>query len=67
MLGRQPPGAGGTGIRFYAGVPLALESGVNLGTFCIMDRTPRAAFPGHAPRVSQERLALAVSNGSDGL
>ncbi|SFG49269.1 putative bifunctional diguanylate cyclase/phosphodiesterase [Methylobacterium gossipiicola] len=30
--------------RFYAGIPLALESGLNLGTFCIMDRAPRPDF-----------------------
>jgi diguanylate cyclase (GGDEF)-like protein/PAS domain S-box-containing protein len=27
--------------RFYAGVPLALKSGVNIGTLCIMDTVPR--------------------------
>ncbi|WP_264050454.1 sensor domain-containing phosphodiesterase [Methylobacterium flocculans] len=46
-------------VRFYAGVPLALRSGINLGTFCIMDRTPRVAFPGHALRQLQD-LALIV-------
>lgn len=30
--------------RFYVGVPLALRSGLNLGTFCIMDRKPRPDF-----------------------
>ncbi|GAA0694868.1 hypothetical protein GCM10009104_23000 [Marinobacterium maritimum] len=29
-----------TGVRFYAGVPLKVEQQV-LGTFCVMDRTPR--------------------------
>ena len=29
------------GIRFYAGVPLALEPGVHAGTFCILDTKPR--------------------------
>ncbi len=55
----SPLVAGETGIRFYAGVPLALESGVNLGTFCIMDRMPRAAFPEQALRQLQD-LALIV-------
>ncbi|WP_158807892.1 PAS domain S-box protein [Beijerinckia sp. L45] len=35
---------GGPNARFYAGVPLALESGVNIGTLCIMDTVPRPDF-----------------------
>ena len=29
-------------IRFYAGVPLALQPGVNLGTLCLVDFKPRS-------------------------
>lgn len=29
------------GIRFYAGVPLAIAPGIHVGTFCILDTKPR--------------------------
>lgn len=33
---------GERGIRFYAGIPLCLEPGLPLGTFCLVDTAPRA-------------------------
>ena len=45
--------------RFYAGIPLALESGLNLGTFCIMDRVPRRDFTDTRRRQLQD-LGLVV-------
>ena len=33
------------GIRFYAGAPLIDRQGFRLGSFCILDFTPRADFP----------------------
>ncbi|GJE62182.1 sensor domain-containing phosphodiesterase [Methylobacterium trifolii] len=45
--------------RFYAGVPLSLKSGLNIGTFCIMDTVPRPDFTD--ARIRQlEDLALIV-------
>ena len=32
---------GERGIRFYAGIPLCLEPGLPLGTFCLVDTAPR--------------------------
>lgn len=32
---------GECGIRFYAGIPLSLEPGLPLGTFCLVDTAPR--------------------------
>lgn len=29
------------GVRFYAGVPLAIEPGIHVGTLCILDTKPR--------------------------
>jgi diguanylate cyclase (GGDEF)-like protein len=37
---RNPLVIGEPGIRFYAGVPLALSAGINIGSFCIIDRQP---------------------------
>ena len=32
------------GFRFYAGLPLSLRPGLRIGTFCLIDPAPRAAF-----------------------
>lgn len=38
----NPLVTGEPGIRFYAGAPLALSSGIRLGTFCIIDTKPHS-------------------------
>lgn len=38
----NPLVAGEFGLRFYIGVPLRTHDGFNLGTLCVIDRTPRA-------------------------
>ncbi len=53
----SPLVAGPPHARFYAGVPLALGSGFNLGTFCIMDDTPRPDF---AERHTRQLTDLAL-------
>jgi len=37
----NPLVAGEFGLRFYAGAPLKTRDGVNIGTFCLIDRGPR--------------------------
>lgn len=37
----NPLVAGEFGLRFYAAVPLTVESGQSLGTLCVLDREPR--------------------------
>ena len=39
------------GIRFYAGVPLSLDTGVRLGTFCIVGLEPRRLDDGEKKRL----------------
>lgn len=41
----NPLVAGSFGLKFYAAVPLRTEDGFNLGTLCILDRTPRKLLP----------------------
>ncbi len=45
--------AGGSGLRFYAGVPLRTAAGDTLGTLCVFDYLPRALD-------AQQRRALRV-------
>lgn len=37
----NPLVAGEFGLRFYAGAPLKTRDGMNIGTFCVIDREPR--------------------------
>ena len=48
----NPLVAGEPGFRFYAGVPLTVSDGHNLGTLCVMDTQPR--------RITDSELATLV-------
>lgn len=37
----NPLVSGNFGLRFYAGAPLTTADGLNIGTFCIVDKKPR--------------------------
>lgn len=37
----NPLVSGNFGLRFYAGAPLATADGLNIGTFCLVDKQPR--------------------------
>ena len=49
----NPLVTGSPGLRFYAGAPLITKEGLCLGTFCVLDAAPRAAFD--AVQVTQLR------------
>lgn len=49
----NPLVTGAPGIRFYAGVPLALPEGARVGTLCVIDREPRRLTPQQAVLLRQ--------------
>lgn len=48
------------GIRFYAGAPLRLQGGVNVGTLCLIDNKPREEFGEDDRRTLEEMARLVV-------
>jgi two-component sensor histidine kinase len=46
-------------IRFYAGAPILSRGGRKLGTLCILDPTPREAFPAEDARLLADLAAVA--------
>jgi len=55
---RNPLVTGEPHIRFYAGAPLSRQGGHNIGSLCVIDRTPRAFSDRDAELL--ERLAAIV-------
>jgi len=56
----NPLVTGDPGIRFYAGAPIILSDSSRLGTFCLIDRTPKKLSTGQ--RTILTELAGAVSH-----
>jgi PAS domain S-box-containing protein len=46
-------------IRFYAGAPIRLRDGANVGTLCVIDRTPKVLSPKQREVLSQLAVAAA--------
>lgn len=57
----NPLVAGDFGLQFYAGVPLRTPDGFNLGTFCILDREPRA-FSAEDTRTLEDLAAIVMND-----
>jgi tRNA A-37 threonylcarbamoyl transferase component Bud32 len=57
----NPLVAGEFGLQFYAGVPLRTPDGYNLGTFCILDRKPRA-FSDEDTRMLEDLAAIVMND-----
>ncbi|HEY8383891.1 MAG TPA: PAS domain S-box protein [Microvirga sp.] len=55
----NPYVAGEAGIRFYAGAPLVLRTGIHLGSLCVVDTQPRTF--GEEDRERLRRLAAVVT------
>jgi EAL domain-containing protein (putative c-di-GMP-specific phosphodiesterase class I)/GGDEF domain-containing protein len=48
-------------IRFYAGVPLRTQSGLNIGTLCVLDSKPRAGLSEQELRSLTDLASLAMA------
>ncbi|MBV9986119.1 MAG: GAF domain-containing protein, partial [Chitinophagaceae bacterium] len=68
----NPLVAGEFGLRFYAGVPLRTQQGLNIGTVCVVDKEPRDftekelelldRFAGNVMKELEDRRLLRVSS-----
>ncbi|MCJ2099023.1 EAL domain-containing protein [Methylobacterium sp. E-046] len=57
----SPLVSGGPGIRFYAGAPLVLRSGVRVGALCVKDTVPRS-FSGEQTRQLRDLAEIVVAH-----
>ncbi len=47
-------------VRFYAGAPLTIEAGINVGSLCIIDREPRRVRDGELDKLRVLARAVAA-------
>ncbi|RUP13600.1 MAG: response regulator [Methylobacterium sp.] len=57
-----PAVAAPDGIRFYAGIPLSLEPGLRIGTFCLADPEPRAGLSPADAAAFRDLAAIVVAH-----
>jgi GAF domain-containing protein len=55
----NPLVSGNFGLRFYAGAPLVTKDGLNIGTFCIVDKQPRE-FPESDQKMLQQMASIVM-------
>ena len=60
----NPLVTGQPGIRFYAGAPIRLRGGVQVGTLCVIDRQPRQLS--ETQREVLRQLSIAAARGLEG-
>ena len=49
----NPLVTGDPGLRFYAGAPITLSSGETVGSFCVLDTSPRTLTEAHVAQLSR--------------
>lgn len=55
----NPLVTGNFGLRFYAGAPLVTDNGLNIGTFCLVDKQPRE-FPESDQKMLQQMASIVM-------
>lgn len=60
ILKSSPQVVGRPGFRFYAGAPITLANGFNVGSVCLMDYEPRAEFDDRDEEILEDFASIVV-------